>query len=172
MRVRSTCLSAAIAFGALAPACAADDDAAFARQAASSGLLEVELGNYAAMNAADPDVKRFGRAMVDEHTRVNQQLEEVARREGIRLQSSMSAEHREDATRLMSLQGPEFDEAYLAMMVEDHEKAVDAFGEQAEQNRSELDRWAASALPALREHLAQARELEAKESQERVSQAP
>src|SRR5512145_1853709 len=140
MHVRKSCLSL-VAFGAMAlPACAADDDARFAREAASSGLLEVELGNYAAMNAADPDVKRFGRAMVDEHSRANQQLEEIARREGIRLQSSMSADDREEATRLMSLQGPEFDEAYVDLIVEDHEKAVDAFSEQAEQNKTEVDR--------------------------------
>jgi putative membrane protein len=170
MHVRKRWISVAMAFGAMAPACAADDDAEFARQAASTGLLEVELGNYAAMNAADPAVKRFGRAMVDEHSRVNQELEDLARREGIRLQSSMSVEHREEATKLMSLHGEEFDRAYVEAMVDGHEEAVEAFSAQADQNRSDVDRWAASTLPALQQHLAHARELAEKTGAERVSQ--
>ena len=170
MQVRKRWISLVVAFGALAPACAAADDTDFARQAASTGLLEVELGNYAAMNAADPDVKRFARAMVDDHSRVNQELEDLARREGIRLQSSMSVEHREEATKLMSLQGEAFDSAYVEAMVDGHQQAVDAFSAQASQNRSNVDRWAASTLPALQQHLAHARELAAKDGNERVSQ--
>jgi hypothetical protein len=56
-------------------------------------------------------------------------------------------------------------------MVEGHEKAVEAFSAQADQNKTDVDRWAASKLPALQQHLAQARELAAKSSSERVSQA-
>jgi putative membrane protein len=172
MQVRKRWISLVVAFGAMAPACAADDDADFARQAASTGLLEVELGNYAAMNAADPDVKRFGRAMVDDHSRVNQELEDLARREGIRLKSSMSVAHREEATKLMSLQGEAFDSAYVEAMVDGHHEAVDAFSAQASQNRSGVDRWAASKLPALQQHLAHARELAEKSGADRVSQNP
>lgn len=170
MKVRKRWISLVVAFGAMAPACAAADDTDFARQAASTGLLEVELGNYAAMNAADPDVKRFARAMVDDHSRVNQELEDLARREGIRLQSSMSVAHREEATKLMSLQGEAFDSAYVEAMVDGHQQAVDAFSAQASQNRSNVDRWAASTLPALQQHLAHARELAEKSGADRVSQ--
>ena len=164
MQIRRHAIALAAALGIAASGCAADDDAAFARQAASTGLLEVELGNYAAMNAADPEVKRFGRTMVDDHSRVNQELEQLARQEGIRLQSGMTSAHREEATKLMSLQGAEFDTAYVKAMVDGHEKAVEAFGAQAQQNRSDIDRWAASTLPALQQHLAHARELEQKNS--------
>src|SRR4029453_5166997 len=78
------------------------------------------------------------------HSRVNQELEDLARSEGIRLQSSMTTEHREEATKLMSKQGADFDAAYIQAMVEGHEKAVEAFSAQADQNKTDVDRWAAS----------------------------
>jgi putative membrane protein len=170
MHVRKRWLSLVVAVGAFAPACMAEDDADFARQAASTGLLEVELGNYAASNAADPEVARFGRAMVDDHSRVNQELEALARRKGIRLHSSMTPEQRQEATQLMSKQGADFDAAYVQAMVQGHEKAVAAFQKQADQDKTEVDRWAASTLPALQQHLAHARELAAKDGNARVSQ--
>jgi putative membrane protein len=131
-------------------------------------MLEVELGNYAAMNAEDPGVKRFGRTMADDHTQANQELELLAQRQGIRIQSGMTPEHREEATRLMALHGAEFDEAYVDAMVDGHENAVAAFSAQAKQDRSDVDRWAAATLPRLRQHLEHARELKQSES-ERVS---
>lgn len=165
MRIQDYAIALMAVLG-VAAGCTAADDGDFARQATSTGLLEVELGNYAAMNAEAPEVKRFGRLMVDDHSRANQELEQLAREEGIRLQSSMTPEHREEATRLMSLHGAEFDAAYAKAMVEGHEKAVESFGAQASQNRSDIDRWAANKLPALREHLALARALEEDRSAE------
>jgi len=57
-------------------------------------------------------------------------------------------------------------------MVDAHEKAVDTFGKQADRNRSDVDRWAASTLPKPRDHLAHARELQQKESRADVSRNP
>lgn len=151
-----------------ATSCTAQDDTEFVRQAASTGMLEVELGNYAAMNAEDPGVKRFGRTMADEHGQANQELELLAQRQGIRIQSGMTPEHREEATKLMKLHGADFDKAYVDAMVDGHEDAVDAFSAQAKQDRSDVDRWAAATLPKLRQHLDHARELK-KSEDERVS---
>ncbi len=82
----------------------------------------------------------------------------------------MTPEHRQEATQLMSKQGADFDAAYVQAMVQGHQKAVEAFQQQADQNKTDVDRWAASTLPALEQHLAHARELAAKDADERVSQ--
>lgn len=159
MRARRIGIVAITAFGLLGPASAAGDDSEFVRMARSSGLLEVELGKHAAVYAEDPAVKRFARAMVDDHDKANQELDLLVRRAGIPLQGGMSAAHREEATNLMNLHGADFDEAYTRAMVECHEAAVEAFSRQADPQRSEIDRWAANTLPVLRQHLAHAREL-------------
>jgi putative membrane protein len=171
MRIRNQALILAAALGA-ASAVYADDDADFARKAASDGQLEVELGKYAAAHASDAEVKRFGRMMVDDHSQANQQLQDLAKKKGIQVEPKLSADQREKATELMRLKGADFDKAYVDAMVEDHEKAVDTFGKQANQNQSDIDHWAASTLPKLRDHLAHARELQQKESRADVSRNP
>jgi len=150
----------------------ADGDADFARKVARDGQLEIELGNYAAAHAANAEVKRFGRMMVDDHSQVNKELQDIARQKGIQVDSKLTPEQREQATKLMNLKGADFDRAYVNAMVEGHEKAVEAFGKQADQNRSDLDRWAAGTLPKLRDHLAHARELQQKENRADVSRNP
>jgi putative membrane protein len=154
LTIAITCLAAA-AWG-----CAADDDVEFARQAASTGMLEVELGSYAAANAASPDVKSFGTQMVGDHGKANQELASLAQRLGITLPASMNAEHRAEANKLMALTGADFDAAYMKAMVDGHQKAASAFGAQADQKRTEIDRWAASTLPVIQQHLEHARQLE------------
>jgi len=171
MRIRNRALIVAAALGTRS-AVYADGDADFARKAASAGQLEVELGNYAAAHAANAEVKRFGRMMVDDHSQANQQLQDLAKKQGMKVDAKLSPDQREKATELMRLTGTDFDKAYVNAMVEDHEKAVEAFGKQADRNQSELDRWAASTLPKLRDHLAHARELQQKESRADVSRNP
>jgi putative membrane protein len=155
-----------IALAALAAAsfgCAKDDDADFARQAASTGMLEVELGSYAAANAQSPAVKSFGSQMVEDHGKANQELASLAQRMSLSLPATMNAEHRAEATKLMALHGAEFDEAYVKAMVDGHEKAASAFSKQADQQKTEIDRWAASTLPVIRMHLDHAKQLESQQ---------
>src|SRR3569623_1899394 len=51
-----------------------DDVADFAVKAANGGLMEVQLGEYAAKNASDKSVKDFGSMMVKDHTKANDEL--------------------------------------------------------------------------------------------------
>ena len=54
---------------------------------------------------------------------------------------------------MQQLSGAEFDEAYMDEMVEDHEKDVELFEQQAESGKDpDLRAFAEETLPALREH--------------------
>jgi putative membrane protein len=141
----------------------ANDDADVARQAASTGMLEVELGSYAAANAESPAVKSFGSQMVEDHGKANQELASLAQRLNISLPATMNADQRAEATKLMALRGAEFDEAYLKAMVDGHKKVESAFSKQADQKKTEIDRWAASTLPTIRMHLDHAKQLESQQ---------
>ena len=152
LHVISLCLA-----GFVASSASAASDADFVRTAASGGMLEVELGRHASQHAASPSVRAFGQRMASDHGSVNQELKRVALQEGIAVPSGMSDEHREMFAKLSKLRGPEFDQAYMEMMVDDHEKDVAAFREQADEPRSEVDRFAAKTLPTLEVHLQEAR---------------
>jgi putative membrane protein len=150
-----------LAAGAGAPALAADSDAEFAKEAFSGGKLEVELGRHAIRHAADPKVVEFAEQMVTDHSNANKSLEEVAKRQGISLPPTLQDDHLATVERLSKLQGPDFDRAYLDLMVEDHQTEVEEFRAKARENRTEIDRWAAKTLPTLETHLARARSIKA-----------
>ena len=53
-------------------------DKTFVKKAAAGGLAEVELGQLATQKASSEDVKKFGQRMVDDHSKANDQLKQVA----------------------------------------------------------------------------------------------
>jgi putative membrane protein len=166
MKYRWIALAALASLALGAPAWSDADDAEFVKQAASGGMLEVELGRHAAQHAANAEVRAFGQRMVTDHGAANRELEAVARRSGFGVPTEMEEEHREMKERLTALRGAELDRAYMRAMVDDHDHDVDAFEKQAAQGSTEVDRWAAKTLPTLKSHLTQAEALS-----ERVQQA-
>jgi putative membrane protein len=140
----------------------AGPDADFVEKAASGGMMEVKLGEYASKNAASEDVRSFGQRMVTDHSKANAELKELAQKHGITVPTDMSAHHQAMADELMKKKGAEFDRAYMDAMVDDHTEDVEAFRAEAKEGESEVDRWAAKTVPTLESHLELAREVDAK----------
>ncbi|MGB8985687.1 MAG: DUF4142 domain-containing protein, partial [Candidatus Sulfotelmatobacter sp.] len=88
-------------------------DKKFVREAAQGGMAEVELGKLATEKASSPEVKKFGQRMVDDHSKANDQLKEVASSQGITLPSELSAKDEMTEERLSKLSGEQFDKAYM-----------------------------------------------------------
>ena len=150
-------LAVAASLALAAPTWADDEsDAEFVKKAANAGMLEVELGRHVAKNAANADVRAYGERMVADHSAANRELENVARRSGLAVPAELDKEHLEMKQRMTALRGADLDRAYMSAMVKDHRHVVKEFEEQAEQGKTEVDRWAARTLPTLQVHLAQA----------------
>lgn len=132
----------------------------FVREAAEDGMTEVELGRMAAAQGQDERVRRFGQRMFDDHGKVNQELRDLARDEGISLPIDPTAKVRSMKDRFSGLSGETFDRRYMEQMVEDHETDVRKFEQEARDNPNPRVRaFADRTLPALREHLREAREI-------------
>jgi len=139
------------------------EDRSFINEAAIGGLAEVELGRLATKNAKSPDVKSFGQRMVDDHTKVNQELTQLASSKGITPPKELDAKNRATMESLSKLTGAQFDKEYMSHMVEDHQKDVAAFQKQASQAKDpELKAFASKTLPTLQEHLQLAKSIDAK----------
>src|SRR5215213_8721187 len=129
-------------------------DRDFLMDAAMGGLMEVELGRMAAQQGASDAVKQFGQRMVDDHTKANTELMQLATNKGITLPTEMDQKHRKDVTKLSQLTGAEFDRAYAKMMLSDHRKDVSEFEKHSTRGTdADLKAFASSTLPTLREHL-------------------
>ena len=138
-------------------------DRDFMMKAAVGSMAEVELGRMAAQKAVNSDVKTFGKHMVDDHSKANDELKQLASQKSVTLPTEVDAKHKETMDRLSKLNGAAFDSAYVSEMVKDHTEDVSEFEKEASQGQnSDVKGWAAKTLPTLRNHLQMIREAEAK----------
>jgi putative membrane protein len=140
---------------AVSPAFAAptDADKAFVTEAAADGAAEVALGRTASKQAGDPKVKKFGEQMVKDHSKANDELKKLAKAQGIDAPSAPTADQKAEHQKLQKLKGAEFDEAYIRLMREDHDKAVALFKKQSEGGGDDsLKQFASKTLPTLQMH--------------------
>jgi putative membrane protein len=135
-------------------------DRTFVRKAAEGGLAEVELGKLAAERASSQDVKQFGQRMVDDHTKANDQLKQLASQKGISVPEKLGAKDAATKARLEKLSGKTFDRAYMRDMVTDHTKDVTEFRTEAKGAKDpDVKNFATQTVPTLEEHLKQAKSL-------------
>src|SRR4051812_5911092 len=64
--------------GDSAAAVISKDDAAFLVNATAGGMLEVELGQLATENSANPRIRKFGAMMVEQHGAGGKELQAIA----------------------------------------------------------------------------------------------
>ena len=66
-------------------------DNSWVMKVANGGLAEVELGRLAQTQGSSEEVKAFGKRMVDDHSKANDELSQIASRKGITLPTSLDA---------------------------------------------------------------------------------
>lgn len=138
-------------------------DSKFVKEAAVGGMEEVQLGQLAAQKASDPDVKNFGQKMVDDHSKANDQLKQVASQKGVTVPSALPASKQKEVDNLSKLSGAAFDKKYVSMMVQDHKKDVAEFKKQsAKAKDSDVKSFASTTLPTLQDHLKMIEDISAK----------
>lgn len=135
-------------------------DNEFMNEAAIGGMAEVELGKMASTKAKDADVKKFAQMMVADHTKANDELKTLATKLSATLPTEPDAKHKATMDELKGLSGAEFDKAYVAAQLADHEKTVKLFQTQAQSGTSaDLKAFATKTLPTLQSHLEMVRKL-------------
>jgi len=130
------------------------DDKKFAKDAALGGMAEVELGKLAAQKASNDAVKQFGQRMVDDHSKANEHLKQMASKSNIEVPEALDSKHQSRVDKLAKLSGPAFDKAYVKDQLKDHERDVDDFKSEAENSSDpNVKQFAMQTLPTLEEHL-------------------
>ena len=102
-------------------------DKMFLRKAAEGGIAEVKLGQLAAQKGSSEEVKAFGQKMVDDHTKLNAEIAQIADSMGVMLPKSINKEDQAEYEKLSALSGDDFDIEYLSFMVKDHHKDLHEF---------------------------------------------
>ena len=91
--------------------------------------------------------------MLDDHGRGNQRLAELASTKGVALPDWLDARRQAELERLSRLSGDEFDRAYAAAMIAEHESDVREFQQQsATAHDVDVQAWINAMLLSLEEH--------------------
>ena len=138
-------------------------DGVFVKKAAQGGIAEVELGKLATQKASSDDVKQFGQKMVDDHSKANDQLKQIASQKGMDVSSDLAPKDKAEMDRLSKLSGPAFDRAYMKYMVMDHSKDAAEFKNEANSGSDQdIKGFASNTLTTIQDHLKMAKDINAK----------
>ena len=126
-------------------------DKTFMHKAAKGGMMEVAMGRLAEQNAQSDDVKSFGKRMVTDHSKANDELKSIAAQKGVKLPSKEPTEKWSS------------DKAYMNMMVKDHEKDLAEFQEEASTGTDpDVKKFAEDTAKVVQEHLDLAKQTQSK----------
>jgi len=128
-----------------------EKDKTFMKKAAKGGTMEVVMGQVAEQKGQSEDVKSFGKRMVTDHGKANDELKSIASKKGVQLPNK---EHTAKWTS---------DKAYMDMMVKDHEKDLAEFKEEASSGSDpDVKKFADDTAKMVQEHLDLAKETQGK----------
>jgi putative membrane protein len=146
------------AAGNIDPKALDDKTGEFATKAAGGGMMEVTLGQMAQQQGMSQRVKDFGAMMVTDHSKANNELKTIASAKQFTLPGALPEKHQHHVDDLSKKQGKDFDNAYIKMMVNDHEEDIKEFEKAAKSATDTTIRsFAARTLPTLKKHLDSAR---------------
>lgn len=129
-------------------------DREFLMEAASGGMMEVQLGKLAQANASSAGVKEFGRMMVTDHTKANTELKVIAAKKNVTVPAAPAEKEQKHIDELKSKKGADFDKAYVEMMVDDHKEDISKFQDETTKgNDADVKAFATKTLPVLNKHL-------------------
>jgi len=152
--------------GQTSPNSLSSRDRTFVMQAGQLSMMEVELGRLAVKRGSSAGVKQYGQEMVEDHTRANQELMQLAMQKKVELPTEMSTQNTALIDRLSGLSGRSFDTAYKQAMIDSHNQAIALFKAQSQQGQDpQLKAWATQKLPKLQAHLEMVNQMLADTSQ-------
>ena len=159
--IRDWCTKASLAAIALClavPAARAqtnlsDGDRTFVNKAAESGYAEVATGKAAA-KSDDQAVRDFGNQMVDEHSKMNDELAGIAKQKGINPPSSADLGSQAKNALLNMLPGKTFDKQYVSSQLNDHQETLQLMQNEAQSGQDpDLKAFAQKSAPVIQKHI-------------------
>ena len=127
---------------------------AFLKQAAEINLGEVQLGKLAEQKGNNPAIRDFGKRMVEDHTRAEDNLRQIAQKQGVTLPTSAGQHEAMLQQQLSGAKGAQFDQIYIEHMLSGHKGAIDAFENEIEHGSNPaIKGYAENTLSVIQDHI-------------------
>ncbi len=129
---------------------------------------EIQLAKIGEQQATSPDVKQFAQKMDQDHSKMDQKLQQQAQSIGAQLEGKAYQDTMKDAnkamTKLRDKTGQDFDKAFMSQMVKDHENVLKLVKKTAKdaqkKNQTTLASFLQQAETGSQGHLDQAKQIE------------
>lgn len=132
----------------------------FVETASAKGLAEIETGRMA-LEEGTSNVHAFAEQMIQDHSKANKELKEIARKGNLEVADDPTLMDRAKAMMLSVRDGESFDEAYIKNQINAHEETIELFERASQSGNAEIQAFAKAKLPKLHEHLKMAKDLKA-----------
>jgi putative membrane protein len=138
---------------AAASAAPSEQDTTFLRAAHQSNLAEIAGGELAQQKGQSQQVKDLGARFVEDHTRLDEALQETAEALDVELPSAPNAEQRALGERYEAASGADFDALFVSTQMDAHMKAM-RLGQTEIANGSDAQakKVAQDAAPVIQQH--------------------
>lgn len=131
-----------------------DDNAyQFIKAANEVGLAEIKVATLAENNSKNPRVIDFAKMMITDHTQIANELKSIAAEKLVSLTDTIPQAHIDMINGMTKLTGSEFDNAYIQMMFNDHNAALQIFQSATHNTDSKIVDFAKNTISTLRTHL-------------------
>ena len=135
-------------------------DKKFAKAAMAGSLTEIQAAQVALQKSNSDDVKKFAQQMIDDHTKLNDQMKPIASEIGVPVPTSPMPKDQAMIAKLQNMSGDNFDKAYIKDMVKDHTKDDKEFTMEASSGQNPDEKAAASQGDQIvKQHLQMAQDL-------------
>lgn len=134
------------------------DDSEFLVDIAEVNLAEIEIGKLAQTKSTNPEVKKFGKMLVDEHTKSASEVSALAKAKNFTLPTSITEDGKEEYNKLNEKSGIDFDKKFADLMIDGHQKAIDKLQKATEDAKDQdVKLWASNNIAPLTAHLEHAK---------------
>ena len=147
----------------------APNDAQIAHIVVTANQVDIDAGKLAEKHGSTAEVKAFGKQMVTDHSGVNKQATELAKKLGVKPEDNPTSQSlkkggEENMANLRKLKGKEFDKAYVDHEVAYHQAVLDAIDKTLvpDAKNAELKALIVKVRPAFEAHLQHAKMLQSK----------
>ncbi len=124
-------------------------------------MAEVELGKVAVEKASGDAAKQFAQKMIDDHSKANEELKQLAAKESISVPDALDSKRQSRIDKLSKLSGADFDRAYIKDQVQGSSERCSRVPDRGQNgNDLEVKGFASKTLPVLEEHLRMVKELD------------
>lgn len=108
-------------------------DKAFVQEAMQGNDAEVQLAQLAQQKSQSADVKQFAQKMQSEHQQMNQKwFAPEAKNLGVSVPKGPSKKDKKMYEKMQTLSGDDFDKAYIAAMLKDHQDDLKKYKDETE----------------------------------------